>query len=119
MKPGVRIVNCARGEIIVEEDLAAALQSGKVAGAALDVFCVEPLAADHPFRKLPNVVLTPHLGASNALGTPNYAGRNSCDSQAACTFVSLGSDGVITLRFTDNALTGSTAPTLIRAGSPP
>ncbi|MBI3878912.1 MAG: phosphoglycerate dehydrogenase [Verrucomicrobia bacterium] len=64
MKPGVRIVNCARGEIIVEDDLVAALQSGKVAGAALDVFCVEPLPAEHPFRKLPNVVLTPHLGAS-------------------------------------------------------
>lgn len=64
MKPGVRIVNCARGEIIEENDLIAALQSNKVAGAALDVFSVEPLPADHPFRKLPNVVLTPHLGAS-------------------------------------------------------
>jgi D-3-phosphoglycerate dehydrogenase len=64
MKPGVRIVNCARGEIIVEDDLLAALQSGKVAGAALDVFAEEPIPADHPFRKLPNVVLTPHLGAS-------------------------------------------------------
>ncbi len=64
MKPGVRIVNCARGEIIAEDDLIAALQSKKVAGAALDVFSVEPLPAEHPFRKLPNVVLTPHLGAS-------------------------------------------------------
>jgi D-3-phosphoglycerate dehydrogenase len=64
MKPGVRIVNCARGEIVAEEDLIAALQSKKVAAAALDVFTVEPLPADHPFRKLPNVVLTPHLGAS-------------------------------------------------------
>lgn len=64
MKPGVRIVNCARGEIIVEDDLLAALQSGKVAGAALDVFTEEPIPADHPFRKLPNVILTPHLGAS-------------------------------------------------------
>ncbi|HXG46353.1 MAG TPA: phosphoglycerate dehydrogenase [Methylomirabilota bacterium] len=66
MKPGVRLVNCARGEIVVEEDLVAALQSGKVAAAALDVFAVEPLPPDHPFRKLPNVVLTPHLGASTA-----------------------------------------------------
>ncbi|HEX5222315.1 MAG TPA: phosphoglycerate dehydrogenase, partial [Verrucomicrobiae bacterium] len=64
MKPGVRIVNCARGEIIVENDLIAALDSGKVAAAGLDVFSVEPLAADHPFRKHPNIVLTPHLGAS-------------------------------------------------------
>jgi D-3-phosphoglycerate dehydrogenase len=64
MKPGVRIINCARGEIIEEKDLIAALESKKVAGAALDVFSVEPLPADHPFRKLPNVILTPHLGAS-------------------------------------------------------
>lgn len=64
MKPGVRIVNCARGEIIHEADLVAALESGKVAGAALDVFHVEPLPVDHKFRSLPNVVLTPHLGAS-------------------------------------------------------
>lgn len=64
MKPGVRIVNCARGEIISETDLIAALETGKVAGAALDVFHVEPLPADHKFRTLPNVVLTPHLGAS-------------------------------------------------------
>jgi len=64
MKPGVKIVNCARGEIIAENDLIAALESGKVAGAALDVFSVEPLSADHPFRKHPNLILTPHLGAS-------------------------------------------------------
>ena len=66
MKPGVRLVNCARGEIIHEADLIAALESGKVAGAALDVFSVEPLPADHPFRKLPGVILTPHLGASTS-----------------------------------------------------
>ena len=64
MKPGVRIVNCARGEIIAEADLIAALESGKVAGAGLDVFAVEPLPADHPYRKQPNLILTPHLGAS-------------------------------------------------------
>ncbi|MCU0785275.1 MAG: phosphoglycerate dehydrogenase [Verrucomicrobia bacterium] len=66
MKPGVRIVNCARGEIIVESDLIAALDSGKVAAAALDVFATEPLPADHPFRKHPGITLTPHLGASTA-----------------------------------------------------
>ena len=64
MKPKVRIVNCARGEIIVQDDLIAALDSGKVAAAALDVFAKEPLAEDHPFRKHPGITLTPHLGAS-------------------------------------------------------
>ncbi len=64
MKPKVCLVNCARGEIIVESDLLAALDSGKVAGAALDVFSAEPLPAEHPFRRHPAVMLTPHLGAS-------------------------------------------------------
>lgn len=66
MKPGVRIVNCARGEIIVENDLLAALDAGSVAAAALDVFAEEPLPAEHPFRKHPGITLTPHLGASTA-----------------------------------------------------
>jgi D-3-phosphoglycerate dehydrogenase len=61
---GARVINCARGGIINEEALAEALSSGHLAGAALDVFVQEPLPADHPFLKLPNVVLTPHLGAS-------------------------------------------------------
>jgi len=64
MKPKVCIVNCARGEIIVEKDLLAALDSGKVAAAALDVYATEPLPAEHPFRKHPGICLTPHLGAS-------------------------------------------------------
>src|ERR1017187_2483915 len=64
MKPKVCIVNCARGEIIVENDLLAALDSGKVAAVALDVYATEPLPADHPFRKHPAITLTPHLGAS-------------------------------------------------------
>lgn len=64
MKPGVLLVNCARGGIIDENDLVEALQNGKVAGAALDVFTEEPLPADHPLRTLDNVVLTPHLAAS-------------------------------------------------------
>jgi len=64
MKPGVRLVNAARGEIINEVDLVAALESGKVAGAALDVFVKEPLPEDHPFRKFAQVILTPHLAAS-------------------------------------------------------
>ncbi|SPE56562.1 D-3-phosphoglycerate dehydrogenase [Verrucomicrobia bacterium] len=64
MKPKVRLVNCARGEIIVESDLLAALDSGKIAAAALDVYATEPLPADHPFRTHPGIILTPHLGAS-------------------------------------------------------
>jgi D-3-phosphoglycerate dehydrogenase / 2-oxoglutarate reductase len=63
MKPGVRILNCARGGIVNEEALASALRSGHVAGAALDVFVQEP-PGDHPLLRLPNVLVTPHLGAS-------------------------------------------------------
>ncbi len=65
-KKGVRIVNCARGGLVDETALLAALQSGQVGGAALDVYEKEPPADDLPFRSLPNVVLTPHLGASTA-----------------------------------------------------
>jgi D-3-phosphoglycerate dehydrogenase / 2-oxoglutarate reductase len=65
-KRGVRITNCARGGLIDEIALAQALQDGHVAGAALDVFEVEPLPADSPLRNAPNLVLTPHLGASTA-----------------------------------------------------
>ena len=64
MKPKVCLVNCARGEIIVEADLLAALNSGKVAAAALDVYATEPLPSEHPFRRHPGIILTPHLGAS-------------------------------------------------------
>jgi D-3-phosphoglycerate dehydrogenase / 2-oxoglutarate reductase len=65
-KKGVRIINCARGGLVEEAALFDALQSGHVAGAALDVYETEPPAADFPLRNLPNVVLTPHLGASTA-----------------------------------------------------
>lgn len=65
-KKGVRLFNCARGGIIKEAALIAALKSGKVAAAGLDVFEDEPLAKDSELRTLPNVVLTPHLGASTA-----------------------------------------------------
>ncbi len=63
MKDGVRIVNCARGGIINEDDLYDAIQEGKVAGAALDVFVEEPFV-DHKLLTLPEVIATPHLGAS-------------------------------------------------------
>ena len=64
-KPGVRIVNCARGGLVVEEDLKAAIESGHVAGAALDVFEREP-ATENALFGLDNLVATPHLGASTS-----------------------------------------------------
>ena len=64
MKRGVRLLNCARGGIIAESDLIEGVKSGQIGGAALDVYEVEPLAKDHPLRALPQVIMTPHLGAS-------------------------------------------------------
>ncbi|MBX9896347.1 MAG: phosphoglycerate dehydrogenase [Qipengyuania sp.] len=71
-KPGVRIVNCARGGLIDEEALAALLDSGHVAGAALDVFQTEPATASPLFGK-PNFICTPHLGASTTEAQVNVA----------------------------------------------
>jgi D-3-phosphoglycerate dehydrogenase len=62
-KAGVRLINCARGGLVVEDDLKAAIESGQVAGAALDVFAVEP-ARDNPLFALEQVIATPHLGAA-------------------------------------------------------
>ncbi|MBI5931150.1 MAG: hypothetical protein HY862_17705 [Chloroflexi bacterium] len=64
MKKGVRIVNAARGSLINEVDLAEAVKSGKVAGAALDVYVEEPPKKDNPLIGLPGIIHTPHLGAS-------------------------------------------------------
>jgi D-3-phosphoglycerate dehydrogenase len=63
MKKGVRLVNCARGELVNESDLAQALQEGRVAAAAIDVFAEEP-PMNSPLLRLPNVVLTPHTGGA-------------------------------------------------------
>lgn len=72
MKDGVRIINCARGGLVCEADLAAAIISGKVAGAGFDVFEEEP-ATNSPLFGLPNVVCTPHLGASTSEAQENVA----------------------------------------------
>jgi D-3-phosphoglycerate dehydrogenase / 2-oxoglutarate reductase len=63
MKPGVIIINCARGEIVNTPDMAAALATGKVRGYGTDVLDAEPPPADHPLTKLPNCLVTPHVGS--------------------------------------------------------
>lgn len=73
MKKNVRLINCARGGIINEADLARALEEKKIAGCALDVFDNEPLEADSPLLKLENCVVTPHLGASTSEAQVNVA----------------------------------------------
>ena len=89
MKQGVRIINVARGKLVVEDALRDALDSGRVAGAALDVFRDEPVT-DHPLFHYPNVVVTPHLGASTAEAT-DRAGY-----QAAEQVVAALTGGVVT-----------------------
>jgi D-3-phosphoglycerate dehydrogenase len=89
MKEGVRIINVARGQLVVEDALRDALDSGRVAGAALDVFRDEPVT-DHPLFGYPNVVVTPHLGASTEEAT-DRAGY-----QAAEQVVAALTGGVVT-----------------------
>jgi D-3-phosphoglycerate dehydrogenase len=88
-KDGVRILNVARGPLVVDADLQAALDSGKVGGAALDVFQSEPMT-EHPLFGYPNVIVTPHLGASTAEAT-DRAGY-----QAAEQVVAALNGGVVT-----------------------
>lgn len=73
MKPGARIINCARGGIINEQALVEAIDRGIVAGAAFDVFEEEPPSKDHPFMNHPKVIVTPHLGASTVEAQENVA----------------------------------------------
>jgi D-3-phosphoglycerate dehydrogenase len=81
MRDGVRVINVARGPLLVDEALKDALDSGKVAGAALDVFRDEPVT-DHPLFGYPNVVVTPHLGASTAEAT-DRAGYQAAEQVVA------------------------------------
>jgi D-3-phosphoglycerate dehydrogenase len=73
LKPTAVIINAARGGLMDEAALIRRLSEGKIAGAAIDVFETEPLPADHPLRALPNVILTPHLGASTEEAQLNVA----------------------------------------------
>jgi phosphoglycerate dehydrogenase-like enzyme len=73
MKPSAFLINTARGPIVTEAALVAALQERRIAGAGLDVFDQEPLPAGHPFTKLDNVVLTPHIGWTTDDGYERFA----------------------------------------------
>lgn len=73
LRPGAYVANLARGGIVDDAALVAALEAGHVRGAVLDVFDSEPLPPDHPLRRAPNVVLTPHIGASTAEAQRNVA----------------------------------------------
>ena len=88
-KDGVRVLNVARGPLVVDEDLKAALDSGKVGGAALDVFRSEPIT-EHPLFGYPNVIVTPHLGASTAEAT------DRAGFQAAEQVVAALTGGIVT-----------------------
>ena len=73
LKPGAIVANLARGGIVDDAALVALLEGGQLRGAALDVYGVEPLGSDHPLRRAPNVILTPHIGANTAEAQRNVA----------------------------------------------
>ncbi|HUR52215.1 MAG TPA: NAD(P)-dependent oxidoreductase [Mycobacteriales bacterium] len=79
MKPGALIVNAARGEVLDEDALLAALQEGRLAGAALDVFCTEPLPGDSPLRQAPNLLLSPHMAGSTSEAALRIIGQSKAN----------------------------------------
>jgi D-3-phosphoglycerate dehydrogenase len=74
MKPTAFLINTSRGPIVDEKAVEAALRANKIAGAGIDVYNEEPLAPDHPFRKLDNIVITPHLGYVTQDGYAKFYG---------------------------------------------
>jgi D-3-phosphoglycerate dehydrogenase len=106
MKDGVYIVNCARGGLIVEEDLRAALDSGKVAGAGIDVFSTEP-AKENVLFGAPNLVCTPHLGASTTEAQENVA------LQVAQQMADYLIDGAVTNALNMPSISAEEAPRLV------
>ena len=105
MKPGVRIINCARGGLVDEVALRAALDSGHVAGAAFDVFAVEP-AKDNPLFGHPEVICTPHLGAATVEAQDNVA------IQAAEQISAFLTTGAVTNALNTASVSGQDAPRL-------
>lgn len=67
MRNDAFFINIGRGDLVVEEDLIEALEQGEIAGCALDVVRNEPIRADHPLLKMPNVIVTPHIGSASVL----------------------------------------------------
>ena len=106
MKPGVRIINCARGELIVEADVAAALESGRIGGIAIDVYPEEP-PKNFSLFGLPNVIATPHLGASTTEAQEKVA------TQIAEQMSEYLTDGAVVNAINLPSLTAEEAPQLI------
>ncbi|NJL95953.1 MAG: hypothetical protein HC915_20575, partial [Anaerolineae bacterium] len=109
MKDGVRIINAARGKLVNEADLAAALQAGKVTGAAVDVYSVEPATVDNPLVGLPNVIKTPHLGASTVEAQEEVAVqavRNLLDALLKQEYRNVMNPAVLALDLHGQALLG-------------